>query len=93
MADNAARPDTLVTVPNVLGKVCIMNEGDLSVPIKGENGVFIVRVDGVSDALPNKDYSEMKQQLSQNRSSRVNFAVFDALKSRVEIIDNRYKVY
>ncbi len=79
--------------PNVLGKVCIMNEGDLSVPIKGENGVFIVRVDGVTDALPNNDYSEMKQQLSQTRSSRVNFAVFDALKSRVEIIDNRFKVY
>jgi len=79
--------------PNVLGKIYTMNKGDLSVPIKGENGVFIIKIDLVGDALPNKDFSATKFQLSQGRTSRVNFAVFEALKKRVEIVDNRYKVY
>jgi len=79
--------------PNVLGKMYTMNQGDLSVPIKGENGVFIVRIDKVEDAAETSDYSEAQFQLNDIRSSRVDFSVFEALKERIVIVDNRYKIY
>lgn len=79
--------------PNILGKVYTMEEGDLSVPLKGNSGVYIIRVDKVGDALPNQDYSAIKLQITQGRASRVNYEVFEALKERVDVEDNRYKFY
>ena len=79
--------------PNVLGKIFTMNVGDLSIPIKGESGVFIVQIDNIMEAPEMQNALEMKQQLMQERSSRVSFSVFEALKERVEIEDNRYKIY
>ena len=79
--------------PEVLGRIYTMDEGDLSVPIKGENGVYIVRIDDVEEVDQNQDFNVAKFQLSQNRSSRVTFEVKEALKERVEIQDNRYKIY
>ncbi len=79
--------------PEVLGRVYTMNEGDLSIPIKGQNGVFIIQVDKVEDALPNDDLSAPAFQLTQSRSSRANFEVMEALKERVDIVDNRHLLY
>ena len=70
-----------------------MNEGDLSVPIKGENGVYIVRIDRVETPAPSDNLQVFKSQLSSNRSARVNFEVFQSLQDRVEIEDKRYRVY
>ena len=79
--------------PNVLGKMFTMNLDDLSVPIKGENGVYIIQVSKVDEIPEVSDYSIATLQLNQARSSRVNFEVFEALKDRVDIEDNRHKFY
>jgi peptidyl-prolyl cis-trans isomerase D len=79
--------------PYVLGKIFSMSAGDLSVPLKGENGVFIVKVEKVDEAPQSADFTSTKNQIGQNRSSRVNYEVFEALKDRVEIEDYRFKFY
>jgi peptidyl-prolyl cis-trans isomerase D len=79
--------------PEVVGKISTMGRGDLSVPIKGENGVYIVRVENVITAPEMEDYRREAQQLASSRASRVNYEVFEALKERVEIEDFRYRLY
>lgn len=76
---------------DVMGKIFAMNQGDLSIPIKGDNGVYIVRIDQKTDAAVIEDYSNNAAQVEQQWVSRVNYEVFEALKSRVEIEDSRYK--
>ena len=79
--------------PSVLGKIFTMNLDDLSVPLKGENGVYIIHVVDVKEVPEVPEYVSYGDQLHERRSSRVNFEVFEALKDMVEIEDNRFKFY
>ena len=79
--------------PNLVGRIYTMGQGDLSVPIKGENGVYIVRIERVDDAPMANDLRYIRDQIAMNRSTRVTYEVFEALKKRVEIVDNRHRVY
>lgn len=80
--------------PALLGKISTMEEGDLSVPIKGANGVFIVKVESVVEPpVDENSLQSMAMQNSQGRASRVGYEVFEALKKRVEIEDNRHRIY
>ena len=79
--------------PVLLGKIFTMNSGDLSVPIEGDGGVYIVRIDKVNDVQADTDVEVEKKQLAQNRQSRVDYDVFEALKERADIEDNRFRFY
>ena len=83
--------------PQVLGKIFTMNEGDLSVPIIGEGGVYIVQIDNVEEPPADADLETAKDQLTLSRVSRVGddrfSGVFDALKEQSDIEDRRFKFY
>ncbi len=79
--------------PELQGKVFTMDEGDLSVPIKGEKGVFIVLIESISDVAEIDDYKYAKLQLNQNRKSRAGYEAFEAIKKRVDIDDRRSQFY
>ena len=79
--------------PALVGKLSTMEQGDLSVPIKGSNGVFIVRVETVNEPPAGNDLTSTAMQTNQGRASRVGYEVFEALKKRIEIKDNRHRIY
>ena len=79
--------------PVLLGKMFTMGSGDLSVPIEGEGGVYIVRVDKVNDVSQDANVDVERKQLAQSRESRVDFEVFEALKESADIEDNRFRFY
>jgi peptidyl-prolyl cis-trans isomerase D len=79
--------------PELLGKLFSLKEGDLSRPIKGRNGVYVVQVQSVSPAPEQADFSQSKGQLAQSRGARVNYEVFEALKKTANVQDNRYLYY
>jgi len=79
--------------PNVIGSLFSMEKGALSEPIKGEQGVFIVQVDGFVEPQKTEDYSMYKSQMTTTFESRILNQVFQALEKSSDIEDNRISFY
>jgi len=79
--------------PNVVGAFCGTDEGQLSNPVVGNNGVYVVSVNDLKPSSATKNYTSLKQQLDPQLKSRANFEVYNALKELADIEDNRAKFY
>jgi peptidyl-prolyl cis-trans isomerase D len=79
--------------PALLGTVGGMEQGDISKPIKGDLGVYVVYLESRIDVPAQASYSQNTQMLNGQIASRVDFEVFEALKEKAEIIDNRAKFF
>jgi len=79
--------------PKVVGAAWSLTPGQLSQPIAGNNGVFVVSVDKKVDAgEPN--LSEIRLSEARGIATKVdNGAVYNALKEKADLIDNRTKFY
>jgi peptidyl-prolyl cis-trans isomerase D len=71
----------------------ILPKGKISDPIKGESGVYIMQVDEVKAAPATTDYKNQINTLAQQLKSRAEYEVFEALKEKSDIKDNRIKFY
>jgi peptidyl-prolyl cis-trans isomerase D len=79
--------------PKVLGTVFGLTKDQLSQPIKGETGVFVLMVNQVTEPEALTDFSFFKNQISSTLTNRVAAEVFEALKTKAEVEDNRYRFY
>lgn len=79
--------------PRVLGTIFATQQGATSKPIKGETGVFIISPQSFTEPAQVSDYSPYKLQLSGVLTNRAAGEVFEALKDKANIIDNRGKFY
>ena len=79
--------------PALLGTVGGMEQGDISKPIKGDLGVYVVYLESRIDVPAQASYGQNTQMLNGQIASRVDFEVFEALKEKAEIIDNRAKFF
>ena len=80
--------------PNVVGAFCGVEKGQLSNPIIGNNGVYVVSTEDAKELdEATKNYTSLKQQLDVQLKSRANFEVYNALKELADIEDNRAKFY
>lgn len=79
--------------PLVVGAAFAMEQGEVSDLIKGETGIFKIEVTKkeISPELPN--YATYANTLGTANTNRVNTAVFNALKKKSEIEDNRASFY
>lgn len=76
--------------PRLLGAIFGTKIGQLSKPIEGNGGVFMVVVDQFKPAPDLPDYKYFQMQMMQASGNRANDA-FDALKDKANIKDYRYK--
>ena len=80
--------------PNVVGAFCGVEKGQLSKPVIGNNGVYVVSAEDAKESdEATKNYTSLKQQLDVQLKSRANFEVYNALKELAYIEDNRAKFY
>ena len=79
--------------PNVVGAFYGMEEGQISNPVIGNNGVYVVSADDFKESLAPKNYTALKKQLESQLQPRANVEVFNALKELADIEDNRAKFY
>lgn len=77
----------------VMGMAFGMNQGEISEPIVGENGVYVIRLDEIGEAPEPNDLTFLQDQIKRNYGSRVDIEVFEALKESAGIKDNRSKFY
>ena len=77
----------------VIGTVSTLQQGQMSIPLAGNAGVYVVQVTGI-DAPQEPNIESGRRILAQGYSMRIdNNAVFEALKENAEIEDNRAKFY
>ena len=79
--------------PALLGTVSGMEIGDVSNPIKGEQGVYVVALDAKSEVPAQTDFTSNSAILNSSLSARVDYEVYEALKEKADVTDNRAKFY
>lgn len=78
---------------DLIGTVFALPAGKMSAPIKGEQGVYVVYVESVSEVTPPQDYKMNKDFLSNNIQRRAGNEVYKALEKNANIEDNRAAFY
>lgn len=78
---------------NLYGPVFSMKEGEISKPVAGESGVFIIKIDKVVEAPATADYTAAKTQAKNNIIYRADVEAIEAIKKSAEIKDNRAKYF
>jgi peptidyl-prolyl cis-trans isomerase D len=79
--------------PAVIGTALSLDENEISRPIEGRTGVYIVSAFNVKNLPETDDYSSSRKNLARSVRSRANYQVYDALKDKVEVEDKRSKFY
>ena len=79
--------------PNVVGAFYGIEKGQLSKPVKGNNGVYVVYADDFIASKAPKDLTSLKKQLDGQIKPRANFEATNALRELTDIEDNRAKFY
>ena len=79
--------------PLVVGTAFSLNQGETSGLIQGETGVFMFEVVSKEDAPALDNYVTYANALQTANSTQVNGSVFNALKEKAEIEDNRSTFY
>lgn len=79
--------------PALIGTVAGMESGDISKPIKGDQGVYVVTVETRAEVPAQTNFANNGRILNGTLSSRVDYEVFEALKEKAEIVDNRAKFF
>jgi peptidyl-prolyl cis-trans isomerase D len=77
----------------VAGTIFTLKEGQLSKPIKGLQGVYVVVVDKTTPAPETKDYTATQKQVMQNMTYRVDQDLYNAMKTKADVEDDRAKYY
>ena len=79
--------------PNVVGAFYGIEKGQLSKPVIGNNGVYVVYADDFIPSKAPKDLTSLKKQLDGQIKPRANFEATNALRELTDIEDNRAKFY
>ncbi len=77
----------------VIGAIVGMKPGQVSKPLKGNMGVYIVYYDQFTPAAPIADYKMISMQMANMFAQRVANESFNALQKSVKIKDYRVKYY
>jgi peptidyl-prolyl cis-trans isomerase D len=78
----------------VIGKAFTLEVGDVSIPLKGTDGVYVIEVlDKVMVEINDLDPELFAEDANGNYANRVNTGVFSALRSDAEVEDNRAVFY
>lgn len=79
--------------PKVVGRAFGLQQGQVSGPISGNNGVYIIKVDAINEATAASDAIRQAQKLqaTQTKASQAITASFQGLRDLGEIIDYRAK--
>jgi parvulin-like peptidyl-prolyl isomerase len=79
--------------PDVVGAFYGLEKGQMSSPVVGNNGVYVLFADDFKKSVVPKDFDALKKQLEAQLQPRASFEAYNALKEIADIEDNRAKFY
>jgi len=77
----------------VVGRIFALENGQTSVPLKGETGVYVASMTNKTAAPEPQDLNVDRKGLLQRAQSRVDGQLYNALKEGANVKDERYKFY
>jgi peptidyl-prolyl cis-trans isomerase D len=77
----------------VLGKIFALQNGNTSVPLKGDNAVYVVTMNTLTPAPEATDVTTDKESLLGRLQARAENGVFNALREVIGVQDNRSLYY
>ena len=78
--------------PVIIGAASALEVNKVSKPLKGNNGVYVVKVTEETKSV-NQDISSEKFRLAASMNYRANSEAFEALREYAKIVDKRSKFY
>jgi hypothetical protein len=78
---------------NIVGRVVTMKQGQISKPLKGTSGVYVVMVNSINEPTVPKDLKEIKATLAQQFQQRTSYEAANALREKANIDDRRGRFY
>ena len=81
------------TEPKVMGTAVTMQIGDVSKPIVGRNGVYVIELTKYTPASAAQNMARLRQQGSFTIASAAELELFEALRKNAEIEDNRFTYF
>lgn len=79
--------------PKVQGVAHALNTNEISSPIEGNNGVYVIQVTNIQEPGENLNIAMQKQSIARQYLTRVQREVFEVLKNDAEIDDKRINFY
>lgn len=77
----------------LIGTVYSLTEGQMSVPVQGKRGSYVVQIVKIAEAPAKDDLTNEKATIANGFASRVDYEVFNALKKYANVEDNRARFY
>lgn len=77
----------------VVGYLTAMKAGQVSKPLKGLNGVYVIQVLSFPEVKPPADVREAQNQVRSQLQSRSQYEAYNALREKAGIVDKRAKFY
>lgn len=78
---------------NLMGILFALRQGQMSAPVKGESGVYVARIEKITEPPATKDFTVAKTQAKNNFSYRADMEVLETIKKHADIKDLRAKFY
>ncbi|MHC1706930.1 MAG: SurA N-terminal domain-containing protein [Bacteroidales bacterium] len=79
--------------PELIGTISTMSPGKPTDPLKGEQAVYVIQIDSISEAPKNMDMSGYTMQNLQMFQSKVMNEAYKALEKMSDVEDNRVRFY
>jgi peptidyl-prolyl cis-trans isomerase D len=79
--------------PAIVGAFMTLKQGSVTKPIEGRRAVYVARVDAFTEPAAKTDFKDDKASLSSTLNQRVDYQLFNALKDKAEVEDNRARFY
>ena len=70
-----------------------MKASQMSKPLKGDNAVTVIFIKSFKEPAPTTDYSANIKQILDQRKSRSDYELQNALKEKANVEDNRGRFY
>jgi len=78
--------------PALIGKMSVLEAGEVSAPVKGNNGVYVIKVTGIENT-GEEDVAANQQRLNTTMEYRANYEAYETIRENAEIVDNRSRFY
>jgi peptidyl-prolyl cis-trans isomerase D len=81
--------------PNVIAAAMAMQKGTISEPITGENGVYVLSVNSITEPAASdiQTTAVARSFVERNYAARANYFAYEALKDLAKVKDNRREFY
>ncbi len=78
---------------NLYGSLFTLNKNEISKPIEGETGVYVIKLESITPEPTTTDYTASKEQATRNYLYRTEQQAMEAIKKNAKIVDNRAKFF